>query len=165
MGDDLYRSVGGYVRGNLAISLIAGVSAAAVLLLLGVPVRARARARRRDPRPRAARRRHASAPALVFAVVGRSTPSTAAIVWLVFAIVYQQVENHLIQPRRLRPRRCSCRRSRCSLAVLVGAKLGGVVGALGAIPVASAIQIIVADLIRAAQGGRHTLESRSGAPP
>ncbi len=35
------------------------------------------------------------------------------------------------------------------VAVLFGAKLGGVVGALGAIPVASAIQIITADLLRA----------------
>ena len=39
------------------------------------------------------------------------------------------------------------------LAVLVGAKLGGVVGALGAIPVASAIQIIVVDLLRARRAG------------
>ncbi len=58
VGFDLYRSVGGYVRGNLAISLIAGISAAFVLLLLGVPVRARARAGDRHPRSRAARRRH-----------------------------------------------------------------------------------------------------------
>ena len=34
------------------------------------------------------------------------------------------------------------------LAVLVGAKLAGVVGALGAIPAASAIQIIGADILR-----------------
>jgi predicted PurR-regulated permease PerM len=37
--------------------------------------------------------------------------------------------------------------------VLVGAKLGGVVGALGAIPIASAIQIVTVDLIRARRAG------------
>ena len=47
VGGDIYRTVGGYVSGNLAISLIAGVTSTVVLLVLGVPVRRGARARRR----------------------------------------------------------------------------------------------------------------------
>ena len=34
---DIYRTIGGYVTGNLLISLIAGVSATIVLLAMGVP--------------------------------------------------------------------------------------------------------------------------------
>ena len=145
VGEDLYRSVGGYVRGNLAISLVAGVTAATVLLILGVP--------------------YAIALALVVAlfdlvplvgatigatlvfVVALAHSVTAGIVWLVFAIVYQQLENHLLQPV-VYGRMVVLPAFAVLLAVLVGAKLAGIVGALGAIPVASAIQIILADLIR-----------------
>jgi predicted PurR-regulated permease PerM len=145
VGDDLYRSVGGYVRGNLAISLVAGVTAATVLLILGVP--------------------YAIALALVIAlfdlvplvgatigaalvlVVALAHSVTAGVVWLVFAIVYQQLENHLLQPV-VYGRMVVLPAFAVLLAVLLGAKLAGIVGALGAIPVASAIQIILADLIR-----------------
>ncbi len=72
---------------------------------------------------------------------------TAAIIWLIFAAVYQQVENHLIQPL-VYGRMVLLPPFAVLLAVLVGAQLGGVVGALGAIPVASAIQIIVVELLR-----------------
>ncbi len=37
VGHDIYRTIGGYVTGNLAISLIAGVVSTAVLLGVGVP--------------------------------------------------------------------------------------------------------------------------------
>ena len=72
---------------------------------------------------------------------------TAAVVWLIFAIVYQQVENHLIQPL-VYGRMVLLPPFAVLLAVLVGAQLGGVVGALGAIPVASGIQIVAMELIR-----------------
>jgi predicted PurR-regulated permease PerM len=78
---------------------------------------------------------------------------TAAVVWLIFAIVYQQVENHLLQPL-VYGRMVLLPPFAVLLAVLVGAKLAGVIGALGAIPVASGIQIIVAELIRERQAAR-----------
>ncbi len=37
IGADVYRTVGGYVNGNLVISLVAGVTTTVVLLVLGVP--------------------------------------------------------------------------------------------------------------------------------
>ena len=37
VGHDIYETVGGYVTGNILISLIAGVSITIVLLILGVP--------------------------------------------------------------------------------------------------------------------------------
>src|ERR671929_1881768 len=37
VGHDIYRTVGGYVTGNLLISLVAGVSSTVVLLIMGVP--------------------------------------------------------------------------------------------------------------------------------
>jgi predicted PurR-regulated permease PerM len=154
VGGDLYRSVGGYVRGNLAISLFAGISAALVLLVLGVQY-ALALAlviALLDLVPLVGATIGA---ALVLAVVAFHTPP-AAIVWLVFAIVYQQVENHLIQPV-VYGRMVLLPPLAVLVAVLVGAKLGGVIGALGAIPVASAFQIIAGELIRQRRAARHAL--------
>src|SRR5262245_9193838 len=37
VGHDIYRTVSGYVTGNLAISFVAGVSSVVVMLVLGVP--------------------------------------------------------------------------------------------------------------------------------
>ena len=73
--------------------------------------------------------------------------TTAALIWIAFAIVYQQLENHLLQPV-VYGRAVRLPAFAVLLAVLVGAKLAGVVGALGAIPAASAIQIIGADMLR-----------------
>ena len=142
------------MRGNLAISIVAGVSAAIVLLLLGVQY-ALALAlviALLDLVPLIGATIGA---ALVLAVVAFHSP-TAAIVWLIFAIVYQQVENHLIQPV-VYGKMVLLPPLAVLVAVLVGAKLGGVIGALGAIPVASAIQIVAAELIRQRRAARHTL--------
>jgi predicted PurR-regulated permease PerM len=145
LGDELYRSVGGYVRGNVAISLIAGAAAAAVLFPLRAP--------------------HALALCVIVAVfdliplVGATIGAvivalvlafdsvTSVIIWGIFVVVYQQIENHFIQPV-VYGRTVQLPAFAVFLAVLVGATLAGVVGALGAIPVASAIQILIRHHLR-----------------
>jgi predicted PurR-regulated permease PerM len=156
VGGDLYRSIGGYVRGNLAISFIAGVSAAVVLLVLGVPyaVALALVIAIFDLVPLVG----ATIGAILVGIVAFSHSITAGIVWTIFVIAYQQVENHLIQPV-VYGRTVKLPAFAILIAVLLGAKLGGVVGALGAIPVASAIQIIGTDLIR------HHREKRALGPP
>ena len=62
------------------------------------------------------------------------------IVWAVFAIVYQQVENNIIQPR-IQARAVQLDPLIVLVSVLFGSALAGVLGALLAIPVAAALQI------------------------
>jgi predicted PurR-regulated permease PerM len=62
------------------------------------------------------------------------------IIWAVFAIVYQQVENNVIQPR-IQARAVQLDPLIVLTSVLFGSALFGVLGALLAIPVAAAIQI------------------------
>jgi predicted PurR-regulated permease PerM len=140
LGNDLYRSVGGYVRGNIAISLIAGGAAAAVLYPLGAPnaLALCVIVAVFDLVPLIG----ATIGALIVALVLAFDSVTSVIVWGIFVIVYQQVENHLIQPV-VYGRTVQLPAFAVFLAVLVGATLAGVVGALAAIPVASAIQILV----------------------
>jgi predicted PurR-regulated permease PerM len=64
----------------------------------------------------------------------------ALIVWVVFAIVYQQVENYLIQPQ-IQKRATEIEPFVVLVAVLCGSTLFGVIGALLAIPTAASIQI------------------------
>jgi predicted PurR-regulated permease PerM len=66
----------------------------------------------------------------------------ALIVWVIFAVVYQQVENYVIQPQ-IQRRAVEIEPFTVLVAVLFGATLFGVFGALLAIPTASSIQIAV----------------------
>jgi predicted PurR-regulated permease PerM len=151
VGGEIYASIGGYVRGNFAISGIAGVTAAATLSILGVPyvLALSLIVAIFDLVPLVGATVGAS---LVF-VVAVSHSLTAGVVWVIFAIVYQQFENHFLQPV-VYGRTVLLPAFGVLLAVLVGAKLGGVIGALFAIPAASAIQIISTDVVRERRAAR-----------
>ena len=61
---------------------------------------------------------------------------TATIVWVIYSIVYQQVENTLIQPQ-IQKRAVNVHPFVVLVAVLFGSTLFGVLGALVAIPIAA----------------------------
>jgi predicted PurR-regulated permease PerM len=142
VGRDIYKTVGGYVTGNLLISVIAGVSTTVVLLALGVPyaVALGLVVAILDLIPLAG----ATLAAIVVTLVALTHSVTAAIVVLVFFIVYQQLENHLLQPL-VYGRTVQLSPLIVLISVLVGAEVAGVIGALGAIPVAGTIQILLLD--------------------
>ena len=70
---------------------------------------------------------------------------------LVFFIVYQQLENHLLQPV-IYGRTVQLSPLVVLISVLVGAELAGILGALAAIPVAGTLQVIVRDQLNARRG-------------
>lgn len=159
IGHDIYRAVGGYVVGNLTISLIAGAVSALFLSLLNVPF-AFALAlivAVLDLIPLAG----ATIAAVLVTTVAFLDRPTAGFACIVFFLVYQQLENHVLQPViygrtvRLSP-------LAVLVAVLLGAKLAGVVGALGAIPVAAVIEVILRDLM--AQRKRERTTAAADAP-
>jgi len=132
--------VSGYVAGNLAVSLIAGAVAWPVLYVLGVPY----------------------APVLALwivicdliplvgatlgaipAVIAAFTVSLpVGIAVLVILIAYQQLENHFIQPLAMR-RAIDLNPLATIVAVVIGAELLGIIGALLAVPVAGLIQLAI----------------------
>ncbi len=142
--DRIAAAVAGYVAGAMAIALIAGTLTFIVLSILGVP--------------------YAAALALIIAlldlvplvgatlgaVVGTlaafSQSVTAGIITLIFFIVYQQVENFLIYPKVMR-RAVKVSDLAAIVAALLGFALLGIVGALIAIPVVAAIQLIVREVV------------------
>ena len=142
VGHDIYRTVGGYVTGNLLISLIAGTAATIVLLALGVPfaVALGLIVAIFDLIPLAG----ATIAAIIVGLVAFLHSVPAGIVVLIFIAAYQQVENHFLQPV-IYGRTVQLSPLAVLVSVLVGAELAGVLGALAAIPVAGTIQVIVRD--------------------
>jgi len=76
----------------------------------------------------------------------------AGIVVLVFFVVYQQLENHFLQPV-IYGRTVKLSALTVLISVLVGAELAGILGALAAIPVAGTIQVLVRDQLTTRRGG------------
>ncbi|MHB8642033.1 MAG: AI-2E family transporter [Gaiellaceae bacterium] len=145
VGYDIYRQVGGYVTGNLLISLIAGGLTTLVLLLLGVPyaVALGLIVGILDLIPLAG----ATIAAVIIAAVAFQHSIVAGVIVIVFFLVYQQVENHILQPV-VYNRTVALSPLAILVSVLVGAELAGILGALAAIPVAGAIQVLIIDFLR-----------------
>ena len=157
VGHDIYRTIGGYVTGNLTISVIAGIVSTVVLLVLDVPyaVALGLLVAILDLIPLAG----ATIAAILVSTVAFLDSTTSGVIVLIFFVVYQQLENHVLQPVvygrtvRLSP-------LAVLIAVLIGAELAGVIGALAAIPVAGAIQVILVDWL---EHRRARLVERPGA--
>jgi len=139
------RQVGGYVFGNLVISVICGTVTGVSLYVLGVP--------------------YSLALAVFMAVfdiiplVGATigsivvigaafllTGTTAGIAMFVIVMVYQQIENHVLQPL-IYGRTVALSSLTVLLAVLVGGAALGLVGALLAIPIAGTLQAVIGEIL------------------
>ena len=143
VGRDVYRTIGGYVTGNLLISLIAGIASGVLLFAVGVPyaVALGLIVAVLDLIPLAG----ATLAALVVTLVAFAANGlTAGIVVLAFFVVYQQLENHVLQPL-VYGRTVQLSPLAVLVSVLVGAQVAGILGALGAIPVAGTIQVLLLD--------------------
>lgn len=135
------QAISGYVQGALAVAFIAGIATFAVLSILGVPFAAPlavvAGAFSLIPMI------GATIAAVIIGVVTltQSFP-TATIIWAIWAIVYQQLENNIVQPQ-IQKRTVQIQPIVVLVAVLFGSALLGVMGAIVAIPLAASIQIMV----------------------
>ena len=151
LGTNIYRSVSGYVAGNIAISVIAGLVAYIALTLLGVGFAAPLAVVVGvfDLLPLVG----ATIAAIIVGVVTLfySFPADT-IIWAIVVIVYQQIENNVLSPIVYR-RTVAVPGMLVLISVLIGATLGGIIGALLAIPVAAAIQIVLRDVLQQRQDG------------
>ena len=148
IGKDVYATVGGFVTGALTIALLAGITSSLLLIALGVSYAI-------------------ALGLLVFvldliplagATIASIVVTTVAVLdegWVVglivlaWFIVYQQIENHLLYPL-IYSKTVALSPLTILIAVLIGASLAGVLGAVAAIPIAGTIQVLL----------RHWLETR-----
>ena len=136
-------AVSGYVTGNLAISLICGVTTFVVLLLLGMPYAAPLAllVAVLDLVPLVG----ATLGGALLVIVGLFVEPWKAAVLLVFVLVYQQVESNLLQPL-VYSQAVQLNGLVILIALLVGGQLLGIPGALLAIPVAEIIRILITEI-------------------
>ena len=140
---DINRAVADYVLGNIVISGLATLATWIVLSILGVPYALSLGfvVGFFDLIPLVG----ATLGAIVVAVATVTVDfPTATIVWIAFILVWQRFEDYVVQPlvygRALRVNPIIT-----IVSVLAGAALLGILGALLAIPIAAAIQIILSD--------------------
>lgn len=139
LADEVLARVGSYLLGNLATSFIAGLIAFVFLRLFGVPY----------PLPLAMGVAildmipliGATIAAIVSTAVAFSVSSAVGISSIVYFTLYQQFENFFLVPRVMK-RAVDVSPVATVVAVLVGASLLGVFGAILAVPVAASIQMI-----------------------
>ena len=136
------NAVGNYVGGALLQATIAGISAFIVLNILGIPFAGPLAVVvfLLDLIPVIGATIGAVLVGIVVAITGDFPVDL--IVWVVFAIVYQQVENYVIQPQ-IQKRATEIEPFIVLVSVLCGATLFGIIGALLAIPTAASIQIAI----------------------
>jgi predicted PurR-regulated permease PerM len=144
----MHRAVGGYVSGTLLIALIGGVITAVALLLLGVPYFL----------PLGLAMALLGVVPFLGATLGGalmvsttflSSGVKSGLVALVIFVVYQQVENHLLQPL-IQRHTIKMNPLAIALVMLVGTACAGVLGALLSLPLVAAAQILIEDLRRPA---------------
>jgi predicted PurR-regulated permease PerM len=162
--DRMANAVSSYVMGAFTVSFIDGLAAFIVLTILGVPFAA----------PLAIVMGTLSLIPLIGATIGAvivgivvafagSFPADV-IIWAIYAILYQQFENNLIQPL-VQKRTVRVHPLVVLVSVLFGASLLGVLGALVAIPVAASIDILLKEWWRYRQEQEQLKEFEAVAVP
>ena len=144
LGDQIVRSVGGYVSGAFVIALLAGLSTMVFLFIIGLGEYAVALAlvvALLDVIPMIG----ATLGAIIVSAIGFATDLKMGIACVIFYIAYQQIENYIVYPRVM-SRSVEIPGAMIVIAALIGASLLGVVGALLAIPTAAAVLLIVREV-------------------
>jgi len=146
VGQRMQRSVGGYARGNLLISLLATIGSFAAMSVLHVPyaLPLSLAVGLLDIIPLVG----ATLGAVLCVLIALSVGWVPALALIAYFVVYQQAENHLLAPV-IYAKTVVMSPLGVFLVSLAGAALGGIVGVLLAIPLASAAQIAIGELLRA----------------
>jgi predicted PurR-regulated permease PerM len=141
IAERIYKSTSGYVAGALTITSINGILTFIVLSVLGVPFAV----------PLAVMMSFFGLIPLVGATIGgvlillvtlfTDFPS-ATVIYGGFLLLYQQFENNVLQPFIFK-RTVNVPPLAVIVAILAGSSILGIVGALVAIPIAAALQIII----------------------
>jgi predicted PurR-regulated permease PerM len=144
IGDQMFAKIGGYVLGNVTISLIAGAVTFVWLLAFGVPyaVLLSICVMILDLIPSVG----ATIAAVVVSLIALTVSLPVGIATAVFFIIYQAVENYLLAPKVM-GRVVEVPDVVTVAAVLIGGTLLGVVGAIVAIPFAAAVILLLQETV------------------
>jgi predicted PurR-regulated permease PerM len=143
IGDEVQSKVGGYVLGNIITSLIAGAGTFVWLVAFGVPypIVLSVLVALLDLIPIVG----STVGGVIVTLVALTVSLPVAIATAAFYIAYRLLEDYLIVPR-IMGRTVKVPATVTFIAVLVGGTTLGLIGALVAIPVAAAIDILLREI-------------------
>jgi predicted PurR-regulated permease PerM len=144
LADEILERVGGYVGGALVIAACAGVTTFIILLVFDVPypVALALLVAITDLIPLIG----ATIGAVVVTLVSFFVSTKTGIIVGVYYAAYQQFENYVLYPRVMK-RSVDVSPAATVVAVLIGGSLLGVLGALLAIPIAAAVQLVLQEVV------------------
>jgi predicted PurR-regulated permease PerM len=160
--DLVIDKVGGYMIGNIIISIFAGVFSYLAFRLLGVPfaVPLAVLVAVFDLIPMIGATLGAITGVLVALFTSPLWPTTVLVA--AFFVAYQQIENYLIAPRVLKTT-VNIGAAAVLLAGLIGATLLGLVGALMAIPIAAAFNVLLNERLNVREAAEEAEAARLAA--
>jgi predicted PurR-regulated permease PerM len=140
IGDEIFTKVGGYLLGNFLTSIIAGVGTYVWMLIFGIPYPALLGllVALLDLIPVVG----STIGGVVVTLVALTVSLPVAIATLCFYVGYRLAEDYLLVPR-IMGKTVQVPAMVTVVAVLVGAALLGLIGALVAIPAAAAIRLLL----------------------
>lgn len=153
----MYRIVTGFVNGQLAVAAIAAVTTLVVLLTLsatlGLPANLAV--------PLSVVIFLTGMIPMIGATIGATLVTlvllfnspTAALIFLVYFVVYQQIENNFISPT-IQSKNVELSALTILVAILIGITLGGLLGGIVAIPVAGCLRVLLLDQLELARKKR-----------
>jgi len=150
--EEILRGVGGYVSGAFVVAVIAGLSSLIFLFVVGLGKYAVALAflvLLFDLIPLIG----ATIGAVIVSLIGLAQDPVIGLACIVFYVVYQQVENYVIYPRVM-ANAAAVPGVVTVVAVLAGATLLGVIGALLAIPTAAGLLLLTREVVIRRQDAR-----------
>jgi predicted PurR-regulated permease PerM len=144
IGDEVFAKVGAYVLGNVLISVITGSATFIWLSVFGVPypLLLGIFVALLDLVPVVG----STIAGVVVAVVALTVSLPVCIATIAFFVVFRVIEDYLLVPRII-GRAVKVPAMLTVVAVLLGGALLGIVGALVAIPVAAALQLLVNEVL------------------
>jgi predicted PurR-regulated permease PerM len=160
--DRILRTTSRYMLGNLAISVICGTvyGITAVILGLPYPLALAVIAAILDLVPNIG----ATVAGAIIGIVALSVSLEAMIVFLVVIVVYQQIENYVLQPAII-GKAAQISGFTVLASVLAFGALFGLVGAIIGVPIAAGLQIVVEELTAARRARIAAADAAGGSGP
>lgn len=138
----MYKVIKGYVNGQVILAAIAATLIVPVLFILGIsyPIALMVIVFICGLIPMVGH----TIGAIIVTAVALFTSPVAAVIILAYYILYQQIENYLVQPK-IQANSTNMSPLLVFVAVVLGVSFGGLLGGLVAIPIMGCIRILVLD--------------------
>ncbi|HSX05045.1 MAG TPA: AI-2E family transporter [Candidatus Saccharimonadales bacterium] len=144
LAHDMHRVIQGYVNGQVLLAAIASLLIVPMLFILGIsnPLALMVIVFICGLIPMVGH----TIGAIIITTVALFHSLTAAIIILAYYILYQQIENYVVQPR-IQANATNMSALLVFISVILGANFGGLLGALVAIPLVGCLRVVVLDYL------------------